>query len=105
MHAVRLSDGQNFPILLATPTPYWRLICLYSATPSKIQHNSMLEFVFSSTPAENFVSIQPCESKFKIGTFFIENEFLCSKNCTLRFFRENDDKMSRFPPPANTENS
>ena len=65
----------------------------------------MLEFVLSSIPAEHFVSIQPYENNFKNGTFLIKNEFLRRRNCTLRFFRENDDKMIYFPPSANTENS
>ena len=103
MHAVRLSDGQNFPILLAVPTPYWRLICLYRATSSKIQHKSMLELVLSSIPAENFVAIQHCENKFKNGTFLIK-KFLRSRNCTARFFRENNDKMGHSLSPASTEN-
>ena len=65
----------------------------------------MLELVLSSISAENFVAIQHCENKFNNGTSFIKNEFLRSRNYTLRFFRENNDKMSYFLPPANTENS
>ena len=87
-----MPEGQNFPILLAGPKSYWRLICLYRATSSKIQHNSMLELVLSSTPAKNFVAIRHCENKFKNGTVLIKNEFLRSRNCTARFFRENNDK-------------
>ena len=65
----------------------------------------MWELVLSSILAENFIAIQHCENKFKNGTFFIKNEFLRSRNQTLRFFRENNDKISYFLPPANTENS
>ena len=65
----------------------------------------MLELVLSSIPAENFVAIQQCENKFKNGTFLTKNELLRSRNWTLRFFRENNDKMSYFLPPANTKNS
>ena len=69
MHALRLSDGQNFPILLAVPASHWRLPCLYRATSRRIQHNSMLELDLCSIAAENFVAIQHCENKFKNGTF------------------------------------
>ena len=72
-----------------------------SATSCKIQHNSMFELVLSFIPAENFVPIQHCENKFKNGAFLIKSEFLRSSNCTLRFFRENNDKMSYFLPAAN----
>ena len=67
-----LSDGQNFPILLAAPASYWRLACLYSATSSRIQHDSMLKLVFSSIPAESFVAIQHCENKFQKWHIFDE---------------------------------
>ena len=65
----------------------------------------MLELVLSTIPAENFVAIRYCENKFKNSKFLIKNEFLRSRNKTLRFFGENNDKMSYFLPPANTENS
>ena len=97
--------NKNFTILLAAPTSYWRLICLYRATSSEIQHNSMLELVLISIPAENFVAIQHCENELTDGTILIKHEFLRSRNCTLRVFRENNDDMSYLLPPANTENS
>ena len=74
------------------------------ATSSKIQHNSMLELVLSSISAQNFVAIQLCQNKFKNGTFCFQNESTQQK-LTLRFFRENNNKMSYFLPPENTENS
>ena len=45
------------------------------------------------------------KKKFKNGTFLTKNEFSRSRNYTLRFFRENNDKISYFLPPSNTENS
>ena len=109
MHAVLLSDGhcQTDKIFLS----FWQRLhqtgdsYAYRATSSRIKHNSMLELVLSSIPTENFVAIQHCENKFKNGTFLIKNEFLRSRKCTARFFRENNDKMSHFLSPANTENS
>ena len=69
-----------------------------SATSSKIQCSSMLNFVLSSITAEDIVSIQQYENKFK-------NEFLQSRISTLQFFRENDGKMSHILPPTNNDNS
>ena len=79
--------------------------CLYRATSSKIHHNSMLELVLSFIPAENFVAIYHCENKFTNGMLLIKNEFLRSRDCTARIFRESNDKMSHSLSPANTENS
>ena len=81
-----LSDGQNFPILLAKPTSNWGLICQYNVISRKIQHNSMLDFVLCSIPAENFYSIQHCENNFKNGTFFIKNEFYAAEFAPYHIF-------------------
>ena len=70
----------------STPTSYRRFICQYKVTSSKVQHDSMLDFVPISIPAENFVCIQHCENKFNNGTFLIKHEFLPSRICTLQFF-------------------
>ena len=50
-------------------------------------------FVFCSIPADNFVSIQHFENKFRNGIFLIKNELSRSRIWTLRCFRKNDGKM------------
>ena len=63
--------------------------CAFFITSSKLQYNPMLDFVLSSIPAENFVSIQHYQNKFRNGALLIKNEFLRSRIGTLQFFREN----------------
>ena len=65
----------------------------------------LVRFAVSSIPAENFVSIQHHENKFRNGTFLVKNEFLQNRIRTLQFFREDDHKIDQILLPANTENS
>ena len=77
---------------------YWRLLWPCIATSSKL--NSMLDFVLSSIPAANFVCIQHNESNFRNSTFKFNNEFLRSRICTLRSFRESGLEMSHILSPC-----
>ena len=106
MHAVRLSDGhcRTDTIFLS----FWQRLL---HTRDSYSYIGLIQVKFSIIPyknwfsAENFLAIQHCQNKLKNGMFLIKNAFLRSRSYTLRLFRENNDKLSYFLPPANTENS
>ena len=69
----------------------------------KFQYNSMLDFVLSSIPAENFIFILHHKNKFKSWKIFVQK--WDSKIYTSRFCTENGGRISQTLPPVNTENN